>query len=468
MKHEQSPTATRVDRMGRPVEFANLLDRSWRRDLEGRPDDLAELPVPPGRRFHIWTQGCQMNDADSEDLARRLIGAGLVESERLEEADLVVLNTCVVRQASEEKLRGKMGELGPWKARRAGRTVALTGCLAAKEGQSLRQRLPGLDLVFNIREAADFVSLVQDRFQCARPTDHDFASRPGVQSLVNLIYGCNYNCTYCIVPFVRGREESRSASDVEAEVRREVALGRPEAMLLGQTVNAYAPADDPGGLAALLRRLDRVDGLRRLRFITSHPARMSDELIAAMAECDTVCEHLHLPVQSGDDEVLRRMARAYTARHYLDIVGRLRRAMPGIGLSTDIIVGFPGETEEQFERTLDLVREVEFQSVYVAAYSPRPRTASAAWVDDSSVEVKKDRVNRLLEVQRAIARRQMESLVGRTVEILVDRLDGGRILGKTRENRTVSVENSPGATPGDFIRCRVASADSARLVALPA
>ena len=289
-----------------------------------------------------------MNTADSESLARKLLAAGYVE-ESLERADIAILNTCVVRQASEERVYSKLHELRPWKTPE--RTVAVTGCIVAKEGENLRRRFPHLDAVVPIAEYDQFITGLEARYDYSLGEAMPQAGRTGVSHFVRVIQGCDHNCTFCIVPRVRGREQHVPIHDVLAECRQAIEAGAREIVLLGQNVDDYHDPSGRGGLAALVREVERLPGLRRLRFMTSHPQDLEPELLEVMAASDVVCRELQLPVQSGDDQILKRMARGYQTRHYRAIVDRARALMPDIGLVTDVIVGFPGESEDAFLNT---------------------------------------------------------------------------------------------------------------------
>src|SRR4029077_20689303 len=315
------------------------LDR--RRGAHRNPLARGESLTARTRSFHIWTIGCQMNSADSESLARRLLAAGYVE-ESLDRADVAVLNTCVVRQASEDRVYSKLHELREWKT--ADRMIAVTGCIVRKEGEALMQRFPHLDAVVPIGEYEPFVAELESRYDYSLGEPMPQAGRTGVSHFVRVIQGCDHNCTFCIVPKVRGRETHVPLPAVVSECREAVARGASEVVLLGQNVDDYHDPDGAGGLAALVREVEKIPGLKRLRFLTSHPQDLEPELLEVMAASDIVCRELQLPVQSGDDTILKRMARGYQTRHYRAIVEDARRLMPDIGLVTDVIVAFPGES----------------------------------------------------------------------------------------------------------------------------
>ena len=491
------------------------------RVVEFRPDG-PELPS-----FHLWTLGCQMNRSDSEEMAGRLLAAGCREASSMEAADLVVINTCAIREAAEQKVIGRQGLLARLKDANPSLRVVLTGCAVREpERAGLRRRFPAVDLFLRPDEEPELV----DRLGLAsaqapiglttivgRATvgaaDHlpgtraaavaagSVARESTISAWLPIVYGCDKTCTYCIVPISRGPERSRPFDDVVDEARALAAAGVREVTLLGQNVNSYghdlAPEPrfghvrterwagrrlDLGSRPDLAELIRAIDGLRiadgspaipRLRFVTSHPWDLSDRLIEAMRECESVCEHLHLPVQSGSDEVLRRMGRQYTVEHYLERLAALRSAVPEIAITTDVIVGFCGETDAQFAATLELLEAVGYEQVFAAAYSERPGTPATHLADDVPAATKRERLNELLGVQERIAARRMAGWVGRTVEVLVERvaparshdhdeaapdggggMDGVRLVGRTRRHTLVHLAG-PAALVGRFVHVRV-------------
>jgi tRNA-2-methylthio-N6-dimethylallyladenosine synthase len=403
-----------------------------------------------------------MNLADSESLARQLLAAGYSEAPDLERADIAILNTCVVRQASEDKVYSKLHELRRWKTPE--RTIAVTGCIVRKEGEALRERFSHLDAVVPIGDHQAFLADLEARYDYAMGEPLPAAGRTGISHYVNVIQGCDHNCTFCIVPKVRGREVHVPLQRVLEQCRRAVADGAREVVLLGQNVDDYDDPGGAGGLAALVRQVERVSGLRRVRFMTSHPQDLEMELLEVMAGSPVIAHELQLPVQSGDDAVLKRMARGYPVRRYREIVARARALMPDLGLYTDVIVGFPGETEEQFLNTRRLMEEVEFDVVHLAQYSPRPGThAGDRWADDVPAEEKRRRINDLLTLQREIAARRTARWLGRTVEVLVEGSDElGRPYGRNRQGKRVLVKRSRVA-PGDLVQVTVEEATAGQL-----
>ena len=404
---------------------------------------------PNGKRFFIWTIGCQMNEADSAKIAALLQEVGYRPTDHEEEADIVVLNSCVVRQAAEDKVSGKLNSLVRLKRRRPDVPVVLTGCMVTNQQEQLRGRFPHVDLFFDPsdfgqlqRVVPELDDLDDDLAQLPHYYAADAAASPGITAFVPIIYGCNFVCSYCIVPYRRGRERSRPLPDIVREVEQLVAMGVREVTLLGQTVNAYGhDLPDRPGLADLLRAVDGIPGLARLRFLTSHPKYMSNDIIDAMADLATVCEHLNLPVQAGDDEVLRRMRRTYTRDHWKERIAYARERMPEATIATDVIVGFPGETEAQFQQTYDLLNEVACEKVHLAMYSPRPGTLSARWDDDVPHSEKQRRHRELELLQERICTEINARRLGELVEVLVERKAKGRWSGRTRGNTLVHFED---------------------------
>ncbi len=433
---------------------------------------LAERPVqrqpivpvlgrPP--RAHLWHIGCQMNDADHEMLAERFAEIGFVADSSLPDADICVLITCAVRQNAEQKVYGKFRELTEWKRERPGRAIAMTGCMAVEHGSALLAKLPDLDYLFDVRDCDGFFA----RLQSAHAPDLDgplpLPASDRLLAYVSVMGGCNEMCTYCIVPFVRGRETSRPIANIVDEVHRLVERGVREVTLLGQNVNSYRDPASGAGLPELLAAVDAVPGLWRLRFLTSHPRNAVPRLFEAMRDLETVCEQLHLPVQAGDDGLLRRMRRVYSVDEYLAKIEAAHRTVPGLALTTDIIVGFSGETEDEFRGTERLLRTVGYDTVHLQAYSVRPGTAAARRPDDVPLSEKKRRLNHLLELQRHIALARNRSLVGHEVEVLVEgTAEDGRPFGRTRQGK-IALLPPASARVGDLRRGLVADATAWQL-----
>jgi tRNA-2-methylthio-N6-dimethylallyladenosine synthase len=406
-----------------------------------------------------------MNLADSEDLARRLLAAGYVE-DSLERADIAILNTCVVRQASEDRVYSKLHELKEWKTPE--RTIAVTGCIVGKEGDVLRGKFPQLDAVVPIGEYEDFLANLEARYDYSQGEALPQAGRTGISHYVRVIQGCDHNCTFCIVPKVRGRERHVPMGQVVAECRQAVADGAREVVLLGQNVDDYTDPTGRGGLARLVREVERIPGLKRLRFLTSHPQDLETELLEVMAASEVICRELQLPVQSGDDTILKRMARGYQMRHYRAIVERARELMPDLGLVTDVIVGFPGESEAAFQNTRALLEEMEFDVVHLAMYSPRHGTyAESRMEDDVPHEEKLRRLNDLLSLQRAIATRKTARWIGRDVEVLIEGRDElNRPYGRIRQGKRTIVLKGGDIAPGRLMNVRVLQATAGQLLGL--
>jgi tRNA-2-methylthio-N6-dimethylallyladenosine synthase len=438
--------------------------------MAGRPPRREPIVPVLGRapRVHLWHIGCQMNDADRERLAEEFADIGFIPEVPLEDADLAVLITCTVRANAEQKVYGKFRELIPWKRDRAGRAIAVTGCMAVEHGEALLQRLPDLDYIFDVREPDGFMAKLQALHGINLDGPITLPGSDRLSAYVPVMGGCNEMCTYCIVPFVRGREASRPVDEVLAHVRRLVAGGVREVTLLGQNVNSYRDPSTGARLPDLLRAVDAVPGLWRLRFLTSHPRNAVPELFRAMHELATVCEQLHLPVQAGHNALLRRMRRLYTVDEYRAKISAARDTVrPRLSLSTDIIVGFCGETEAEFAGTEQLMRDIEFDTVHLAAYSVRPGTAAARRADEIPTVEKKRRLNHLLAVQRDIASSRNQAYVGTEIEVLVEgRAEDGRPYGRTRENKVAWLPIHR-AKPGSLIRARVVSATAWQLHAEP-
>jgi tRNA-2-methylthio-N6-dimethylallyladenosine synthase len=406
-----------------------------------------------------------MNTADSESLARRLLAAGY-EEDSLERADVAILNTCVVRQASEDRVYSKLHELKAWK--NPERTIAVTGCIVAKEGDVLIRRFPHLDAVVPIGEYEGFIASLAAQYDYSHGEAMPAAGRTGVSHFVRVIQGCDHNCTFCIVPRVRGRERHVPMTEVIGECESAVSAGAREIVLLGQNVDDYKDPDGRGGLASLVRAVERIPGVRRLRFMTSHPQDLEPELLEVMADSDVVCRELQLPVQSGDDGILKRMARGYQTRHYRAIVERARGLMPDIGLVTDVIVGFPGETEAAFMNTRNLLEEIEFDVVHLAMYSQRPGTfAAMKMTDDVPADEKLRRLNDLLALQREIASRKTSRWIGHDVEVLIEGRDElGRPFGRIRQGKRAVVLRGQDVEPGELVNIRVVQASAGQLTGL--
>jgi len=389
-------------------------------------------------RFHVWTIGCQMNKADSVNAISELRRRGHELVERREEADILILNTCVVRQSAEDRVVGYLSSLKPLKRTPVRRAIVVMGCFV-DDIPSLRRRFPYVDAFVAPSDVEGLVGFVEGWSGERKPELPVLMSEEApVVSLLPVAHGCDHHCTYCIVTLRRGPQRSRPVEELAREARELVARGARELVLLGQNVDSYG-RDIPSGpdLGLLLRAVHDIEGLRRIRFLTSHPADMHPEIIEAVAQLPRVCEHFELAVQAGDDTILKRMARGYRIAQFRELVGDIRRRIPGASIATDVIVGFPGESSEQFESTVELVEDLRFDAVHIACYSPRPGTAAARLEDDVPGEEKVRRRRSLEAIQERILGEINRELVGRTVEILVDGTRRGRWRGRTRTNKLV-------------------------------
>ncbi len=433
-----------------------------------------EEPLPADhvsvRTVFVETWGCQMNVLDGRRFVGLMSGDGYAEAPVPESADVILLNTCSVRDRAEQKVYARLGRLALLKRKRPGLVLGVCGCVAQQEGEKLLRKMPFVDFVLGTGRIEALPAVVRRvREEGDRPCEtaldlEEVTYTPGAvarevrhRAAITVAEGCNKNCTFCVVPFTRGRERNRRLGDVVAESRVLLAGGAVEIELLGQTVNAYRDPESGADFADLLTVVAALPGLKRLRFVTSHPRNFTPKLTGVLAASEAVCPALHLPVQSGSDAVLRRMKRQYTRAGYLDLVRELRRAVPGLALSTDLIVGFPGETEAQFEETLTLLREVRFAQAYAFVYSPRPGTAAARWRNDVTPAVASARLARLLLEQQDIQRELNRSLEGSVLEVLVDGLDkqGRRASGRTPCNRVTNIEGAAPLPPGTFASVRV-------------
>ena len=423
-------------------------------------------------KLYLQTFGCQMNVHDSQKIASLMYEEGYETTDDLQKADCIVINTCSIRKKPEQKVYSALGRLQAVKKKNPDLVIGVGGCVAQQEGDRLLEKIPHLDFVFgtdNVHNVPAMVKAAREKRE--RRCEIDFSNDseslhycPGppaddVKAFVTIMQGCNNYCAYCVVPYVRGPEKSRAPGEIADEVRALVESGVREITLLGQNVNSYGK--DREGYPAfhlLLEELGGIPGLLRIRFTTSHPKDLSDALIETMASCDTVCEHLHLPVQSGADPVLKRMNRGYTREAYLGIVARLKEKMPEIALSTDIITGFPGETQEDFEQTLSLLEEVRYDAIFSFKYSPRPQTSAFRMSGEIPEEVKSERLASIQSLQDGITESILAGSVGRIEEVLVEGLSPhgeGRVMGRTRTNRIVHAEGDPESLKGALVRVRI-------------
>src|ERR1700736_3319970 len=402
-----------------------------------RPRPNGHKRPPSGNRFHLWVSGCQSKAADADYLTQGMTAAGFSLVSELDQADIAILVTCSVRQNAEQKAYGRFRELKAWKRARPGRAIAMTGCMANREKDRLYKRLPDLDYRFDMRQYEAFIQDLQGEYETDPAQTGGATLQHGLTAYVPVIFGCNEVCSFCIVPFVRGTERSRPLTDVVEDVRRFALQGVREVTLLGQTINSYRDPETGARLADLLEAVERVPGIWRVRFLTSHPRHVHDDLLFAIRDLPRVCEHLHLPFQSGDDAILKQMRRRYTTDEYRGIIAHARSLVADLSVSTDVIVGYPGETEEQFQRTLALLEEIKFDVVHIQGFSPRPRTTAARQSDDVAPPEKNRRITIFLDAQRRLAEGANSRWLGRTVEVLVERTDDGELTGRTRQNKVL-------------------------------
>ena len=404
--------------------------------------------------FCVTTFGCQMNARDSEKLRGILNQIGYEEAEE-DEADFVIYNTCTVRENANTRVYGRLGQLKPRKKQQPHMMIGLCGCMMQEPEviAKLKKSYSFVDIIFGTHNIYKFAELICERYEAGKmvvdiwedtdkivedlPNERKYAFKSGI----NIMFGCNNFCSYCIVPYVRGRERSRKPEAIIREIERLVKDGVSEVMLLGQNVNSYGKTlDEPITFAELLRRIEKIDGLKRIRFMTSHPKDLSDELIEVMASSEKICKHLHLPVQSGSTRILKKMNRRYTKESYLELTEKIKKAVPDISLTTDIIVGFPGETEEDFQETLDVVRKVRYDSAFTFIYSKRSGTPAAAMEDQIPADVVKDRFDRLLSEVQSIASEVCAVHEGKDTEVLVESVsdhDASMVTGRMSNNLLV-------------------------------
>jgi tRNA-2-methylthio-N6-dimethylallyladenosine synthase len=426
-------------------------------------------------RIYIETYGCQMNVSDSELMFGVLGRAGYVRTEDPSEADVLLVNTCAVRDHAEQRVLGRMGELKRYK--RAGDVLGVVGCMAQRLGPKLLERVPQVDLVIGPDGYRGLPELIARARDGERATDVSFKGwehyedvppvrENAVSAFVTVQRGCDYRCTFCVVPMTRGPERSRKLADVVGEIARLAGNGTTEVTLLGQTVNSYH--DGEHDFADLLRAVGGVAGIRRVRFTSPYPTDFTPPVLAAMAETPAVCEHVHLPVQSGSSRVLKRMLRRYNRERYLEVVAALRAAVPGIALSTDIIVGFPGETEDEFQETLSLVERVAFDDAYTFKYSVREDTPAVRIKDHVAEDVKTERIGRLIALVRRVARQKNIALVGTAHEVLVEgpAKRGDLLQARTRTNKIALLEG-PAEWIGTYRRVRFTGTTGSTFTAWP-
>jgi tRNA-2-methylthio-N6-dimethylallyladenosine synthase len=427
------------------------------------------------RRYHVTTFGCQMNEHDSERMKGMLDSLGYVESEEREGADLILFNTCSIRESADNRFIAHLGEAKRLKSEDPARVVGVGGCWAQSVKDEVFRRFPFVDVAFGpgqIHRLAEFLTsdslTAQGYFEFEDVSGHLPMKREReFQAWVQISQGCNCVCSYCIVPSVRGREVSRDPDELLMEVEGLAADGVREVTLLGQNVNSYGrdlPKERRIGFADLLARVDAIEGIERIRYTSPHPKDTREEVIRAHAELPSVCEHIHLPLQSGSSAVLKRMRRTYNRERYMDRVALIREHVPDCAITTDIIVGFPGETEDDFEQTLAVVDEVGYDGAFTFIFSPRRGTEAADLDDQLAHATKRERMERLVELVQRRARERAERFVGRTMEVLVEgpsRTDPTRLRGRTRHNKTVNFDGT--AAPGELVEVEIGAATSTTL-----
>lgn len=423
------------------------------------------------KKAFIGVYGCQMNISDAERMEGQLGTLGYERTEDMAGADLILLNTCCVRETAEDKVYGKIGEIKHIKRANPALIFGITGCMAQKEGEALIRRAPHIDFVLGTNKVHELKAVVQELEEKRRghivdvflgdaplPEDVPIERTGRLSAWVPIMYGCNNFCTYCIVPYVRGREHSRQPEDVVREVEEAAAQGFREITLLGQNVNSYGKDHKRASFAELLLLVDEVKGIERVRYMTSHPKDLSDSVIEAVKRGRHICPHFHLPVQHGSDRILKAMNRVYRKDAYRALVGRIREAVPEASLTTDLIVGFPGETQEDFEELLDFLQEIRYDAAYTFLYSKRSGTPAAAMAEQVADEVKKERLHRLMEVQNGISLEKNEALFGTVQEVLAEgpsRTDEAVWTGRTGTNKIVLWQSNGHEAEGDIVRVRI-------------
>ena len=408
------------------------------------------------KTYHIVTYGCQMNEEDSEKMSGMLKSMGYEKTENRDEASIIIFNTCCVRENAENRVYGNLGELKKVKKRNPNLVIAICGCMMQQEGMAdkILKTFPYVDIVFGTHNAYKFPEYLNrvktEGVQVKEILDKETKIVEGIpidressiKAFVTIMYGCNNFCTYCVVPYVRGRERSRKSEDILNEIKDLVSKGYKEVTLLGQNVNSYGKGlEEDINFAKLLRKVNEIEGLERIRFMSSHPKDLTEEVIMAVKECDKVCEQIHLPVQSGSDTMLKAMHRHYDRATYLSLVNKIKEEIPGCSITTDIIVGFPGESEEDIQDTIDLVKEVKYDSAFTFIYSRRNHTPADKMENQIPEEIKHERFNRLVEAVNENVIRGNKFYEGKTVEVLVEgpsKTDETKLMGRTRNGRLVN------------------------------
>lgn len=434
--------------------------------------------------YYIYTYGCQMNVHETEKLAGILEARGYNKADDVHEADIVVFNTCCIRESAEQKIMGNIGAIKPIKKEKKDMVVAVCGCMSqqADMASTLRKKFPFIDIVFganNIEFFGDYLDeffkqkkfcdqVIADKSYIENTTKVNFVRDNSLYAYVNIMYGCNNFCTYCIVPYVRGRERSRKPEDIYAEVKKLLAMGYKVITLLGQNVNSYGNdcGSEGTSFAELLDTIAHFDGDFELRFMTSHPKDLSDELIEVMARNDKISKTLHLPVQAGSNAVLKAMNRSYTREKYLDLIAKIKKAMPNITLSTDIIVGFPGETEEDYLETENLIKEVQYHNAFIFMYSKRKGTIAEKLDNQVPLSVKRERIHRLLAIEHEISNRLFNEFVGTTQRVLVESENNSYFISKTQCGKIAKIAKSDASAVrlGQFYDCKIIDYKNGNLI----
>lgn len=430
------------------------------------------------KTYAIINYGCQMNESDSEHYAGQLLDLGYEASADYEHADVVVINTCCVRENAEKKILGKIGEMKRLKRENPDMVLCVAGCMAQEWGKDLQKKYPQVDLVLGTAHVNNFSSILQNHLAghgraesvyddltiMPQEFEGSFVRKSSFAAWVPIMYGCNNFCTYCIVPYVRGRERSRSAEAICHEIEKAVALGYKEFTLLGQNVNSYGKdRGEEEGFSKLLELVDAIPGVERIRYMTSHPRDMSEAVVRTIAESQHICKNFHIPVQSGSSRIMKAMNRGYDRERYLKLVETIRRCVPDAVITTDLIVGFPGETEKDFEETLDLLRTVEYDDAFTFIYSPRKGTPAAGFRAQVPDAVKHERLDRLMALQNEICLKRNKRLVGRTLAVMVEgpsKSNPAMLSGRTDGNDLVLWPKIRDHAPGDLVNVKMERAQT--------
>lgn len=415
------------------------------------------------KRYYIETFGCQMNVHDSEKMAGILRSEGYAEAENAKDADVIIFNTCSIRQKAEQKFFSELGRIKTLKKRRPDLKIAVAGCIAQQEGGKIIERASHVDYVIGPQNISILKDVINSESDAVVIDDNLYITdmelpaerKDNVRAWVNIMYGCNNFCSYCIVPYTRGREKSRASQSIINEIKDLAEKGYKEVTLLGQNVNSYkSDVNFPG----LLKEINKINGIKRIRFITSHPKDLSDELIYAIRDMEKVCEHIHLPLQSGSSKILNLMNRKYTYDDYMKKVEQLKREIPEIAITSDIIAGFPQETDEDHNLTINALKEIEFDGIFAFKFSPRPGTKASTMDGQLPDDIRSDRLSEILELQNKITERKNKELKGTIQEVLIEGVDEkttNKLSGRTRTNKVVNVLFESTVKPGDIIKVKI-------------